>query len=462
MATFNTDDKIPVVRVHGGQAQEFITIDELNTLISTEEQSELTDLQAQVGSYDPDVTSSTITADLALLQSEVETETTGLLDRTTAAEGDIDDLETDSASMLDREIATKAHAKLTIAATPGEGEKVTVGTIDYRFRLDALSETGVKAFETLTAAGQPSANDTVSIGTAGKEKVYKFVAALTAPAVANEVVISAVNASGSLDNLIAAINGAAGAGTTYGTGTVAHTEVDAVAGDGDTVTITAKAYGVAGNLIACTCPVGTALSFGNAKLVGGVDPARDYDVYAQGSATNAAVNLTAAINATGTNETDYWGIETPAGAHDTCSAVNTGTGIVQVTARTAGTDGNLIPIAETLSNASSKWEGDAVYLSGGYAGTATLDIIDTTSDYTVTRQDSFIVIGTSSADNGDLITLPAATGTNRQIIISNQTAYTVTVNTNSTETINGTDNLAVTTFMSVVLVDYAAGKWLTI
>ena len=421
MATFNTDDKIPVVRVHGGQAQEFITIDELNTLISTEEQSELTDLQAQVGS-----------------------------------------LETDSTSMLDRQIATKAHAKLTIAATPGEGQTVTVDTTVYRFRLDALSETGVKATGTLTAAGQPSANDTVSIGTAGKEKVYKFVAALTVPKVANEVVISTVNASGTLDNLIAAINGAAGAGTTYGTGTVKHTEVTAIAGDGDTVTITAAAFGLSGNSINSTCPVGTALSFGAGKLAGGVNPAVAFDVFANGSASNAATNLNAAIMASGTNETDYWGIATPAGAHATCASTSIGSGIIQVQALTAGTDGNLIPIAETLSNASSKWEGDAVYLSGGYAGTATLDVIDTTTDYTVTRQDSFIVIGTSSADNGDLITLPAATGTNRQIIISNQTAYTVTVNTNSTETINGTDNLAVTTFMSVVLVDYAAGKWLTI
>lgn len=421
MATFNTDDKIPVVRVHGGQAQEFITIDELNTLISTEEQSELTTLQEQVG-----------------------------------------DLETDSASMLDRQIATKAHAKLTIAATPVEGQTVTIDTTVYRFRLDALSETGVKATGTLTATKQPSANDTVSIGTAGSEKVYKFVAALTVPAVANEVVISGVNASGTLDNLIAAINGTAGDGTTYGTGTKKHTEVVAVDGDGDTITVTAKAYGTAGNAITSTCPVGTAVAFGATALAGGVNPAVDYDVFANGSAANAAVNLTAAIMASGTNETDYWGIVTPTGAHATCASTSIGSGIIQVQALTAGTAGNLIPIAETLSNASSKWEGEAVYLSGGYAGTATLDIIDTTSDYTVTRQDSFIVIGTSSADNGDLITLPAATGTNRQIIISNQTAYTVTVNTNSTETINGTDNLAVTTFMSVVLVDYAAGKWLTI
>jgi len=458
MALKLTDYVATLVKGSGGQTA-YYPVSDFNALISTEEQSELTDLQAQVGDYDPGSKASTLAADIDKLQGEIEKETTGLLDRTTAAEGDIDDLETDSTSMLDRQIATKAHAKLTIAATPGEGQTVTIDDTVYRFRLDALTETGVKASGTLTATGQPSANDTVSIGTAGSEKVYTFKSALTGAA--NEVLISAVNASGTLDNLIAAINGAAGAGATYGTGTVAHTEVTAIAGDGDTVTVTAKAYGTVGNAITSTCPVGTALSFGNVALVGGVNPAADYDVYAQGSATNAAVNLTAAIMASGTNETDYWGIE-PAATHDTCASTSIGSGIIQVQALTAGTDGNLIPIAETLSNASSKWEGDAVYLSGGYAGTATLDVIDTTTDYTVTRQDSFIVIGTSSADNGDLITLPAATGTNRQIIISNQTAYTVTVNTNSTETINGTDNLAVTTFMSVVLVDYAAGKWLVI
>jgi hypothetical protein len=71
-------------------------------------------------------------------------------------------------------------------------------------------------------------------------------------AVPYEVVKSSVNASGTLDNLIAAINKAAGEGTTYGTGTVAHPTVSAAAGEGDTVVVTAKTKGTAGNAIATT------------------------------------------------------------------------------------------------------------------------------------------------------------------------------------------------------------------
>ena len=55
MATvFNADDKLTVFRTQDGDRQELITIAELNALISTEEQSELTDLQAQVGSLETD------------------------------------------------------------------------------------------------------------------------------------------------------------------------------------------------------------------------------------------------------------------------------------------------------------------------------------------------------------------------------------------------------------------------
>lgn len=102
----------------------------------------------------------------------------------------------------------------------------------------------VAATNILTFAANPLANETVTIGST----TYSFVAALTVPAVPFQVLIGAT-ASDSLDNLIAAINGAAGSGTTYGTGTVAHPNVTAAAGAGDTLTITAITPGAAGSLI---------------------------------------------------------------------------------------------------------------------------------------------------------------------------------------------------------------------
>lgn len=122
---------------------------------------------------------------------------------------------------------------------------------------------GAHAARTLTFAANATATKTVTIGT----RVYTFVAALTA---ANQVLIGA-SASATLDNLIAAINAAAGAGTTYGTGTAAHVLGTAAAGAGDTLIFTATAISSSGNSI----PVGTTVTsagWGGGTLTGGITP----------------------------------------------------------------------------------------------------------------------------------------------------------------------------------------------
>lgn len=96
---------------------------------------------------------------------------------------------------------------------------------------------------------------------------YTFVAALTDPAVPYEVLVGASD-SDSLDNLIAAINGAAGEGTLYGTGTDAHPLVSAAAGTGDTMDVTARTIGAAGNDIATTATL-TAGGWGGSLMTGG-------------------------------------------------------------------------------------------------------------------------------------------------------------------------------------------------
>jgi hypothetical protein len=125
---------------------------------------------------------------------------------------------------------------------------------------------GQKATGTFTLVSNylPVANDTVTIGT----KTYTYVSALsTGPTVANEVVIG--NEAVSKANLIAAINGDAGIGTLYSTGTVAHTLVDAAAGTTHTIVLTAKTGGTAGNAIATTASH-TKGSFGAVTLTGGL------------------------------------------------------------------------------------------------------------------------------------------------------------------------------------------------
>lgn len=149
-----------------------------------------------------------------------------------------------------------------IMATLGAVGNKIVGTLDGEWTLTG-DTTGTRATGTLTFGANAADGKIVTVGT----RVYTFKTALTA---ANQVKIGA-DASASLDNLIAAVNGAAGAGTTYGTGTVAHTLVTAAAGAGDTAVFTAKAYSSSGNAIVSTTDVGSG-SWGAATLTGGVTP----------------------------------------------------------------------------------------------------------------------------------------------------------------------------------------------
>jgi hypothetical protein len=120
----------------------------------------------------------------------------------------------------------------------------------------------VAATNVLTLTGLPIANETVTID----DTTYTFVAT---PNAAYEVQIGG-SASATLDNLIAAMQAGAGAGTVYGTGTVAHPTVTVAAGAGDTMTLTANTPGAASSLIE-TSEILTEGNFTYDNMYGGVD-----------------------------------------------------------------------------------------------------------------------------------------------------------------------------------------------
>ena len=123
----------------------------------------------------------------------------------------------------------------------------------------------VAASLAFTQTGQPSVSDTVTINS----QVYTFVSSLTG---ADDVLIGS-DAEESQENLIAAINGASGEGTTYGTGTVANTAVTATKDSATVMTITAITAGAAGNSITCA------------------------EAHDQGSWAGAATNLASGVDA---------------------------------------------------------------------------------------------------------------------------------------------------------------------
>jgi len=120
----------------------------------------------------------------------------------------------------------------------------------------------VAATNTLTLTGLPIANETITLD----NTTYTFVATPTA---AYEVQIGA-DASATIDNLIAAMQAGAGAGTVYGTGTAAHPTVTVAAGAGDTMTLTANTPGATGSLIE-TSEILTEGNFTYDNMYGGVD-----------------------------------------------------------------------------------------------------------------------------------------------------------------------------------------------
>jgi hypothetical protein len=117
-----------------------------------------------------------------------------------------------------------------------------------------------KASQTLTSdATAPANNDTVTIG----DTVYTYKTTLTGAAY--EVLIGA-SASVALDNLKSAINGTSGAGTAYGTGTVAHTTFEATTKTSTTLLIEAR---LSGTLTTATTETSSHLSWGAATVTGG-------------------------------------------------------------------------------------------------------------------------------------------------------------------------------------------------
>lgn len=184
---------------------------------------------------------------------------------------------------------------LRVASPVKEAETITIGSVVFEADINAGVTAGrisvdlsaasslIAATGTLTLAANAANAETVVI----EGQTYTFKTALTASTTANEVLIGAA-ATDSIDNLIAAINGAAGGGTTYGSLTVANASVTAAAGAGDTMVVTSRIKGTVGNAYATTETLAESGSaWGAATLASGADT----------SAAEFTTALTTAINA---------------------------------------------------------------------------------------------------------------------------------------------------------------------
>lgn len=135
------------------------------------------------------------------------------------------------------------------------------------FGASLTAAAGTKAFSTITSSGVAATNnDTVVIGNFnGPAITYTLKTTLTGAAY--EVLLGAA-ATNTLDNLKSAINGTAGAGTTYGIGTSKHPSVVASTKTATTLLVTANQPGTIGNAITTT-ETAVTLSWTGAVLASG-------------------------------------------------------------------------------------------------------------------------------------------------------------------------------------------------
>lgn len=165
-----------------------------------------------------------------------------------------------------------------------------------------IAENGALA----TVSGAVAASGTITVGTgnAGDEetvviagRTYTFRTALTSGGAPDDVLIGA-DVTASAANLVAAIMGATGAGTTYGTGTTANEHVTATNAAG-VVTVTAKIAGTIGNAITLV-ETGTNLSVSGATLASGANPTSNaYGILATAIAAEAGDALTVPVYRSG-------------------------------------------------------------------------------------------------------------------------------------------------------------------
>ena len=289
-----------------------------------------------------------------------------------------------------------ASGILTFTGNPTDTLAAAVGTLTLTGNANPQSY----ATATLTLVANPAENEQVQIG----DVTYEFTATPNSP---YDVLIGA-SASDTIDNLIAAITGGAGEGTAYGTGTLAHPDVNVAAGDGDTMIATAVAIGGVGNAIAVADDMANPGNVWDGDyLDGGFDTetvfiggtmytfktavAEAYDVKIGANASDTLDNLIAAIMG-GAGEGDVYGTGTEAHPDVTAAAGDGDTMVV--TAKVAGTSGNLIG---TFKNSLVAAWGAEHLVNGADRETVLIGEKTYTFQGTLTDVDGNVVIGADAA-----------------------------------------------------------------
>lgn len=167
--------------------------------------------------------------------------------------------------------SSNSFQPLTYTSAPPPPPPLNPEDGDYSFRVlngaPPIDDTYIEAPYTratglFTFNGLPAATETITVGS----QVYTWVSALTG---ADDIMIGAT-VDDCIDNLVSAMNADAGAGTKYGTGTLANADARADAYLSPQVWFTATVMGAAGNSVATTTTMVDG-RWRDATLLGGQD-----------------------------------------------------------------------------------------------------------------------------------------------------------------------------------------------
>lgn len=176
-----------------------------------------------------------------------------------------------------------AIAKITGDTGGGGTTTFTTGTASAT----TAGAAAIKATATLSFTGVGVDTQTFTVN----DQTYTLVALLF-PDTAGNILIGA-NQTETCDNIVSAIMGTAGAGTTYGTGTAAPTGVNSAVRSSDTVVFTATTAGTAANSFVST-ETCTNASFGGATFSGGAAATTRVVTGSETFTTTGPVNATTA------------------------------------------------------------------------------------------------------------------------------------------------------------------------
>lgn len=146
-----------------------------------------------------------------------------------------------------------------------------VPAVDFYNIAEGTPVHATAATATFTGTTIPASRVVQVASNAFSSGLYIFDTALTGRIAPPWGVLVGATDSDSIDNLIAAINGSAGAGTLYDTLTPSHPLVTASAGAGDTMVVTADAKGAAANAFTVLTSGPGVCAWGAATLTGGID-----------------------------------------------------------------------------------------------------------------------------------------------------------------------------------------------